>query len=320
MFEPFSQDTGLTRTARLRAPIAKEASMDILRTPDERFEGLDGYGFEPNYVDVDGLRIHYVDEGPAGAAPILLLHGEPTWSYLYRKMIPVLAGAGHRVVAVDFVGFGRSDKLGDREAYTYRAHLDWTRAAIEAIGLKDIILFGQDWGGLIGLRLVADDPDRFARIVAANTFLPTGDPPPPEVWFMFRDMIARVEEFDIGRSVQAGCATPLSEAVRRGYDAPFPEERFKEGARAFPQLVPAAPDAREAEGNRRAWEVLAAWEKPLLTLWGEKDAIMAGADRAFRRRVPGAAGQPHQTFDAGHFIQEDAGSELARAMVAWLAG
>jgi len=294
--------------------------MDVLRTPDERFEALDGYAFEPKYVDVDGLRMHYIDEGPADAAPILLLHGEPTWSYLYRKMVPVLAVAGHRVIALDFVGFGRSDKLGDREAYSYRGHLDWARHAIDAVGLKDITLFGQDWGGLIGLRLAAEDPDRFARIVVANTFLPTGEPPPPDVWFAFRDMIARVEVLDIGRSIQAGCVTPLSDAVRRGYDAPFPDERFKEGARAFPQLVPASADAPEAEANRRAWAVLASWEKPLLTLWGDKDPIMVGADRAFRRRVPGAAGQPHQTFEAGHFIQEDAGADLARAITGWLSG
>lgn len=291
--------------------------MDVLRTPDDRFEGLTGYAFEPHYADVDGLRMHYVDEGPRDGAPVVLLHGEPTWAYLYRTMIPLLAAAGFRVLAIDYVGFGRSDKPSDPAAYTYRAHIDWLRGALDAIGPGPATLFGQDWGGLVGLRLAAEQPERFSRIVAANTFLPTGDPPPPKVWFMFRDMVAKAAVFDVSRTVNAGTVTALSPEVRAGYDAPFPDESFKTGARRFPQIVPTSPDDPEAAANVEAWKTLDASGVPLLTIWGGADPIMKGANRPFMR-LAGAQGQPHSVIDeAGHFIQEDAGPEVARRMIDW---
>lgn len=291
---------------------------DVLRTPDDRFENLPGYAFEPHYVDVDGLRVHVVDEGPRDAAPILLLHGEPTWVYLYRKMIPILAAAGHRVVALDFVGFGRSDKLARIEDYSYQRHLDWTRTVIDKLELRDVTLFGQDWGGLIGLRLVAEDEDRFARVVAANTFLPTGDAKPPEIWWKFREAITTMPEIRVGSFVASGCATRIPDEIKSAYNAPFPSEDYKVACRAFPLLVPVSPDDPQSEPNRAAWKVLERWEKPFLTLFGDKDFIMKGSDAYFQRVVPGCAGQPHAVLEAGHFIQEDAGPELARRVVEWL--
>ena len=295
--------------------------MEILRTPDARFENLPGWSFEPRYVEVDGLRIHHVDEGPVGAPAVLLLHGEPTWAYLYRTMIPVIAGAGLRAVAIDFAGFGRSDKPSDPSWYTYRSHIDAIAGAIEAIGLRDITLFGQDWGGLVGLRVALEMEDRFSRLIASNTFLPTGDPPPPEIWFMFRDMVANAEVFDVPRTIQAGTKMTLPDEVLAAYDAPFPDESFKVGARRFPQLVPADSGDPEGQRNTEAWKVLETWEKPFLTLFGDSDPITRGGDRSFQKRVPGAAGQPHATIEgAGHFCQEDAGATIASHIVDWLAG
>ena len=212
--------------------------MEILRTPDERFRQLPGYPFAPRYLDVGGLRMHYVDEGPRDSAPVLLLHGEPSWSYLYRKMIPVLTAAGHRAVAPDLVGFGRSDKPVRREDYTYQRHVDWTRGVIEQLDLRGITLVCQDWGGLIGLRLAAEHDDRFARIVAANTFLPTGDMPPGDAFLAWRKFSQETPEFPVGRIVQGGCVTSLAPEVVAAYDAPFPDDRYKAGARQFPALVP----------------------------------------------------------------------------------
>lgn len=298
--------------------------MDVLRTPDERFAGLSGFPFEPNYIDVPGegatLRIHYLDEGPRDAAPVLLLHGEPSWSYLYRKMIPILASAGNRVIAPDLVGFGRSDKPSAREDYTYQRHVDWMRAVVEALDLRRITLFGQDWGGLIGLRLAAEDEQRFARIVAANTFLPTGDQPPTEAFVRWREFSQTAPSFDIGRIVSGGCVNKPSPEVVAAYDAPFPDDSYKAGARQFPVLVPTRPDDPAAEPNRRAWGVLRRWEKPLLTASSDSDAITRGGDRIFQALVPGAAGQPHVTIErAGHFLQEDKGEEVARVVAEFIA-
>ena len=294
--------------------------MEILRTPDERFDRLPGYPFAPNYVDVDGLRIHYVDEGPREAGPILLLHGEPSWSYLYRKMIPVLTAAGHRAVAPDLVGFGRSDKPAAREDYTYARHVDWMRGVIERLDLRDVTLFCQDWGGLIGLRLVAEQPERFARVVAANTFLPTGDVPPGDAFFQWRQFSQETPEFPVGTIVGGGCATALPEDVIAAYDAPFPDERYKAGARQFPMLVPASPDDPAAPANREAWAALCRFRKPFLTAFGDSDPITRGADRLLQEAIPGAKGQPHVTIaGAGHFLQEDRGEELAGVVVSFLA-
>jgi haloalkane dehalogenase len=294
--------------------------VQVLRTPDERFADLPGHPFAPHHVEVDGLRMHYVDEGPRDAAPVLMLHGEPSWSYLYRKMIPIIAGAGHRAVAPDFVGFGRSDKLPRREDYTYRRHVDWTRGLIEALGLRDITLVGQDWGGLIGLRLVGEEPDRFARAVAANTgFLP-GPFPMPEVWYRFREVIQTAPTIDVARSIQAGCATKLPPDVLAAYEAPFPDDSYKEAVRAFPGLVPVTEDDPAIPANRKAWEALSRWEKPFLTAFGDSDKITRGMDQVFQHVIPGAKGQPHTTIaGAGHFLQEDKGEELAGVIVAWLA-
>lgn len=294
--------------------------MDILRTSDERFEGLPGWPYEPRYVETRGVRLHYVDEGPRDADPVLLIHGEPTWAYLYRTMIPVLTAAGHRAVAIDFAGFGRSDKPTDPDWYSYQTHIDTILDAIESIDLRNITLFGQDWGGLVGLRLAAEAPERFARLIASNTFLPTGDPPPPDVWFAFRDMVAKAESFDIARTIQAGTKRDLPSDVVAAYEAPFPDERSKVGARRFPQLVPADPGDPEGKRNEEAWKELEAWDKPFLTLFGDSDPITRGGDRVFQARVPGAKGQPHATIEgAAHFCQEDAGETIARHIGDWLA-
>ena len=289
--------------------------MEVLRTPDDRFHNLSGYPFAPQYVDVGGLRIHYVDEGPPEAAPILLLHGEPSWSYLYRKMIPILADAGHRCIAPDLVGFGRSDKPAAREEYTYQRHVDWMRGLIEALALREITLMCQDWGGLIGLRLVAEDADRFARVVAANTFLPTGDVPPGPAFQMWREYSQTTPRLHVGGIVKGGCATEISEAVVAAYDAPFPDDRYTAGARQFPMLVPISPDDPAAPANRAAWNALRRWTKPFLTAFSDADPVTQGADRILQSEIPGAQGQPHTTLTgAGHFLQEDRGEELARVV------
>jgi haloalkane dehalogenase len=299
--------------------------MDVLRTPDERFADLAGFPFEPHYLEVpfgdgDSLRIHYVDEGPAGAAPVLLLHGEPSWSYLYRKMIPVLTSAGHRAVAPDFVGFGRSDKPVRREDYTYQRHVDWTRAFLETLDLRDITLVCQDWGGLIGLRLAAEHPDRFARIVAANTFLPSGDRSPGEAFLAWRRYSQETPEFHVGGIVKGGCVTDLPPEVVAAYDAPFPDDRYKAGARQFPMLVPISPDDPAAAPNRKAWEVLLRWEKPFLTAFSDSDPITRSGAPVLQAMIPGAKGQPHTTIQgAGHFLQEDKGEELAAVVVGFIA-
>ena len=299
--------------------------MDILRTPEQRFADLAGYPFAPRYAEVtagDGtrLRLHYVDEGPPEGETVLLLHGEPSWSYLYRRMIPVLMPQGLRAVAIDLVGFGRSDKPIHRGDYTFQAHVEWTWAAIEAIGLVDITLVCQDWGGLIGLRLVGEHPARFARVVAANTFLPTGDTHPGEAFLAWQRYSQDTPEFRVGRIVSGGCLTDLSPEVIAGYDAPFPDDRYKAGARQFPLLVPTSPDDPAAAANRAAWESLRRFERPFLCAFSDSDAITKGADAVLRDRIPGAAGQPHTTIrDAGHFLQEDKGEELAKVVADFVA-
>jgi haloalkane dehalogenase len=295
--------------------------MDVLRTPDERFTDLPAYPFSPHYLEVadgDGgeLRFHYVDEGPAGADPVLLLHGEPSWSFLYRKMIPIVVAAGHRAVAPDLVGFGRSDKPASRTDYTYQRHVDWLRALVVGLDLRDITLVGQDWGGLIGLRLVAEHEDRFARVVAANTFLPTGDRDPGDAFLAWQKFSQETPTFPVGRIVNGGCVTELPEDVVAAYDAPFPDETYKEGARQFPLLVPTSPSDPAAEPNRRAWQVLSKFDKPFLTAFSDSDPITGGADRVLQEAIPGAKGRPHTTLSGGgHFLQEDVGEELARVLI-----
>ena len=295
--------------------------MEILRTPDERFADLPGFPYAPNYVDVQGLRVHYVDEGPREAAPVLLLHGEPSWCYLYRKMIPILVEAGHRAVAPDLIGFGRSDKLPRREQYSYQFHVDIVAGFLGALDLRGITLVCQDWGGLLGLRVAAEHPDRFARIVAANTGLPTGDQPMSEGFMRWREYSQTVENFHVGGIVKGGCATDLAPETIAAYNAPFPDDGYKAGARQFPVLVPISPDDPAAAANRAAWQTLRQWTKPFLTAFSDSDPVTRGGERVFQKLVPGAQGQPHVTIaGAGHFLQEDKGEELARVVVDFIAG
>ncbi len=295
--------------------------MLVLRTPDERFRDLPGFSYAPHYLDVpDGeggsLRVHYLDEGPRNGAPVLLMHGEPSWSYLYRKMIPVIAAAGYRALAPDLVGFGRSDKPARRTDYTYQRHVDWMQSFVDRAGLSGITLVCQDWGGLIGLRLVANTPGRFSRVVTANTGLPTGDQAMPEAFFAWRSFSQESPVFSVGAIVQAGCAKPLEPGVAAAYDAPFPDETYKEGARIFPSLVPAAPDDPAAPANRTAWEALKAFDQPFLTAFSDGDPITKGGERVFQKLVKGAQGQPHTVIKGGgHFLQEDCGEEFGRVVV-----
>jgi haloalkane dehalogenase len=301
--------------------------VNVLRTPDERFASLPGYDFAPHYVDVpigDGtgtLRVHHIDEGPRDAdETILLLHGEPSWCYLYRKMVGPLTAAGFRVVAPDLVGFGRSDKPAQRSDYTYARHVEWMRAALfDQLALSGLTLVGQDWGGLIGLRLVAEHPGRFRRVVAANTGLPTGDTSMGDAFMAWQKFSQEVPEMPIGRIVKGGCKSDVPPEVVDAYDAPFPDETYKEGARQFPVLVPTRPDDPASADNRRAWEVLAGFDKPFLCAFSDQDPITRGADRPFRELIPGAADQDHVTIaDGAHFLQEDQGPALADAVVTFV--
>ncbi|HCP60953.1 MAG TPA: haloalkane dehalogenase [Actinobacteria bacterium] len=296
--------------------------MKTLRTPDERFAGLPGYPFEPHYVDVptgDGegsLRMHYVDEGPAEGELVLLLHGEPSWSYLYRKMIPVLAQAALRAVAPDLVGFGKSDKPSRRQDHTYQRHVGWTSAFLQVTDLHNITLVCQDWGGLIGLRLVAEQPERFARVVAANTGLPTGQSSLGQQFQEWRRFSQETPELPIGGIVQLGTTTDLPDDIVAAYDAPFPDESYKEGARQFPSLVPTSLDDPASPANLKAWEQLATFDKPFLTAFSDRDPITRGGERILQKTVPGAQGQPHVTIEGvGHFLQEDRGEDLAQVVV-----
>jgi haloalkane dehalogenase len=294
--------------------------LEVIRTPEARFANLPGYNFTPRYVEVQGLRLHYLDEGPPNAPPVLLLHGEPSWSYLYRKMIPLLTAAGQRVIAPDFIGFGRSDKLVRREDYSYKLHVDVLASLLRQLDLRDVTLVCQDWGGLVGLRVAAENPDRFARIVAANTGLPTGDTPPGEAFMRWQQFSQTDKDFNIGGLLKQASRTAMSPEVVAAYNAPFPDDRYKAGARQFPLLVPTKPDDPAAAANRKAWEVLRRWEKPFLTAFSDGDAITRGGELVFQNTVPGAKGQPHATIKgAGHFLQEDKGEELAKVVVDFIA-
>jgi haloalkane dehalogenase len=297
--------------------------MEKLRTPDDCFANLPGFDFEPHYVEVpdgDGgeLRIHYVDEGHG--APVLLMHGEPTWSYLYRHMIPVLVEGGCRAVAPDLVGFGRSDKPAEREDYTYQRHVDWMSAWLEAVDLTGITLVCQDWGGLIGLRLAAAYPDRFSRLVVANTGMPTGDAKPTEAFLNWQNFSQTTPVFPVGGIINGGCVTDLPAEVVAAYDAPFPDESYKAGARQFPKLVPTSPDDPASGPNRDAWKVLEGFTNPVLTAFSDGDPITRGGYRVFQEKIPGAKDQPHTTIEGGgHFLQEDQGPKLASVVLDFIA-
>ena len=298
--------------------------MKILRTPDSRFANLPDFSFAPHYCEVndsDGtaLRIHYLDEGPTSANPVLLMHGEPSWSFLYRRIVASLAARGYRAVAPDLVGFGRSDKPADQSDYTYERHVEWMSDWLSATRLTNITLFCQDWGGLIGLRLVAASPEKFARVIVANTGMPTGEG--------FSEAFQRWLEFSqstpvlpIGQILGMGCRRGLSETETAAYDAPFPDESFKAGARRFPALVPITPEHGSVAENKAAWKVLEKFTKPFLTAFSDSDPVTKGGDLIFQNRVPGAKGQKHVTItEAGHFLQEDKPDEIADLIHAFIA-
>jgi haloalkane dehalogenase len=306
--------------------------VELLRTPEERFDDLPDFAYTPRYAQVpvgdgDGggagegtVRMAYVEAGPADGRVVLLLHGEPSWSFLYRTMLPVLAGAGYRAVAPDLVGFGRSDKPARAADHSYARHVAWVRAlAFDALALGDVVLVGQDWGGLIGLRLAAEHPERVGAVVAANTGLPTGDHDMPAVWWAFHDAVQKAAHLDIARLVTSGCRRQLTAAERAAYDAPFPDESYKAGPRAMPGLVPTGPDDPARDANRAAWRALSQWTKPFLCAFSDGDPVTAAMAPLLREAVPGAAGRTHPTIEgAGHFLQEDAGEQLAAAITTFL--
>lgn len=296
--------------------------MQVVRTPDERFDAIPDFPFAPHYIDIDDgdgghLRVHYLDEGPSDGHVVLLLHGEPSWCFLYRHIIPQLVDGGCRVIAPDLVGFGRSDKPTNKSDYTYNRHVNWMQAAIiDHLDISDATFFGQDWGGLIGLRLVAENASRFARVVISNTGLPTGDHPLTEAFMAWQHYSKTSPEFEIGGLINSATIRSLSREEIAAYDAPFPDGSFKAGARIFPSLVPTAPDDPTASANRAAWEVFDRWEKPFLCCFSDRDPVTRGGDRAFISRVPGTAGQPHETIEnAHHFVQEDAPDDIARIIL-----
>ncbi|MFK7904932.1 MAG: haloalkane dehalogenase [Chitinophagales bacterium] len=292
-----------------------------MMTPSNRFEDLEGYPFSTNYKTVgEGIQMHYVDEGPKKAKEtLLLMHGEPSWSYLYRKMIPVFVKAGYRCIAPDLIGFGKSSKPRETANYSYALHIKWVTSLLHQLDLQNVTFFGQDWGGLIGLRVLTAEPNRFKRIVVANTGMPTGDHKPSEAFSKWQAFSQTVKVFPFEKIMQNSTTTKLSRKVLSAYSAPFPHNNYMAGARIFPALVPTAPDNVESENNRMAWKVLMTWEKPLLTLFSDNDPITKGGERPFQKLVPGAKDQPHQIIEGGgHFLQEDKGKEIAAIMVDWI--
>lgn len=292
--------------------------MEFVRTPEDRFGPMDGFDYEPARAELsDGLSMAYVETGPTEGPTVVLVHGEPTWGYLYRRMIPTLTAAGLRVVVPDLIGFGRSDKPIDRADYSYAAHVEWLREALfDVLDLNDIYYVGQDWGGLLGMRLLAEQNDRFAGVVMGNTGLPTGDKPMPDVWQKFRQMVEKSDHLDVSRMVDSGCLRDLSDAELAAYAAPFPDEEHGAGVRTFPGLVPNTPENPASADNKAAWERLSRTTTPFLCAFSDKDPITAGGDRWMREKIPGAAGQPHTTIEgAGHFLQEDQPERFATVIV-----
>ncbi|MEL7536123.1 MAG: haloalkane dehalogenase [Pseudomonadota bacterium] len=294
--------------------------MHAVTTDPARFNNLPDYPFAPNFVDVDGLAMHFVDEGPRSARVMLMLHGEPSWSYLYRHMIPPAVAAGYRVVAPDLIGFGKSAKPTRVADYSYQQHMDWLSAFVAALELDGIVLICQDWGSLLGLRLAAEQEERFAAIVLANGGLPTGDHAMPKAFKIWQRFARYSPWFPIGKIIDRGTTTELASDVIAAYDAPFPGGRYKAGARAFPRLVPSQPDDPASVPNRAAWEVFKRWEKPFATAFSDKDPITRGMDRMWQSAVPGARHDQHTVIrGGGHFLQEDRGPELAAFAIQYCA-
>ncbi|MCK7549186.1 haloalkane dehalogenase [Marinobacter koreensis] len=290
--------------------------MRILRTDEARFRDLPDYPFTPNYLDVaPNLRMHYVDEGRSDASPVLMLHGEPSWSFLYRHMIPMVANAGHRVLAPDLIGFGKSDKPADADDYSYDRHMEWLTTWLDTLDLRNITLVCQNWGSLLGLRLAAEHADRFSRIIVGNGMLPTGESRVPTVFTLWKTFAAHSPWFPVARIVQLGTERTLSKAELAAYEAPFPSTDYKAGARAFPRLVPLSPDDPVSAANQATWKALEKWRKPFITCFSSGDPITRGGDRYMQRRIPGAHGQPHITLRGGHFLQEDSPEAFARIII-----
>lgn len=298
--------------------------MTVLRTPDTQFANLPDYPYEPHYVTVKDeklgeMRLHYVDEGPKDAPVVLMMHGEPSWSYLYRHMIKAVSNAGYRVLAPDLIGFGRSDKPSATSDYSYTAHVDWMSQWFEAVNVQGATLFCQDWGGLLGLRLVSAYPDRFAGVITANTFLPTGEGKPSPAFEQWKVFSQTVPEFPVGGIIRGGTVNDLGEGVEQAYNAPYPDESYKAGARIFPALVPTSTDMDGAADNVAAWKILAAFDKPFLTCFSDKDPVTGGLDKSFQKMVPGCKGQPHTIVKGGgHFLQEDVPAELSRIIIEFM--
>lgn len=289
--------------------------MNILRTPDAHFENLPDWSFHPHYTQIidastsQTLRLAYVDEGPRDGPAVLLMHGEPTWSYLYRHIIPKLVALGYRVVAPDLIGFGRSDKLADRNDYTYERHVAWLSSWLTAMNLSDITLFCQDWGGLLGLRLVAAFPERFARVIAGNTGLPVGSPASDGFmqWLAFSQSTT---DLPVGQIVATGVTRKMSREEVAAYNAPFPDASYKAGACQFPTLVPITPRHASVAENNAAWKVLTSFDKPFVTAFSDNDPVTRGGELPFQKLIPGAKGQAHVTLKGGHFLQEDCPDDI----------
>lgn len=293
--------------------------MPIIRTPDECFSNLPDFPFMPHYVEINGLRVHYVDEGEGEV--ILCLHGEPSWAYLYRKMIPPLS-TKHRVIAMDFIGFGRSDKLTERDDYSFQMHHDTLTGFITALALDNITLVAQDWGGELGLPVATEMPQRFARLVIMNTGLPTGDETPSEGFLRWRHFAERVTDMSIGRVIRSSAVYPdsIPPEVIAAYDAPFPDASYKAGAAVWPLLVPIHPNDPGAAEMKQARQILSKWDKPALVMFSDGDPITRGGDRFFRKLIPTAKDQPEIVIkDAGHFLQEEKGEEIAQYILDFMA-
>jgi haloalkane dehalogenase len=304
--------------AYLQGTVKGIRTMRILSTPASRFTGLQDYRFNSHFVKIDYIKMHYIDEGLADAGIVLLLHGVPSWSYLYRHMIKIIAATGSRVIAPDLIGFGRSDKPVKVKHHTYQSHVEWITEFIKILNLKDIVLFCHDWGSLIGLRIAACSPDLFKGIIVSNGMLPDGEQklhPKFKLWKFF----ARYSPFiPVDLVIESGTLRKLTKEEKEAYRAPFPSSKYKSGIRALPGLVPSSPDDPESVVNRIAWESLKKFNKPFLTVFSKKDPITRGGGEYMQKRIPGAIGKDHTLLDAGHFIQEDRHKELSDIIIRFI--